>query len=216
MSSTLTAVSSVDRTQHVCPCVIFQSASPLNCVLQLQCTFSIGNTAGEGQHRLIRSALSRPADVAVAQNDLPPSCATGPGPVAHPASCSMTSPSDDQSDLLLMRPPPETGVRWAKQARHASQMDRLHLRGEEVAVAAPARPSGRDGVMASPPPPRRRWLLERRSRCTPCLGKSEYKHSEKICLGRPFEPSFCPSSWPAPLQHDPVSPARRLTCGPVA
>ena len=34
--------------------------------------------------------------------------------------------------------------------------------------------------------------------------------------GRPFEPSFSPSSWPAPLQHDPVSPARRLTCGPVA
>ena len=25
-----------------------------------------------------------------------------------------------------------------------------------------------------------------------------------------------PSSWPAPLQHDPVSPARRLTCGPAA
>ena len=27
-------------------------------------------------------------------------------------------------------------------------------------MAAPARPSGRDGVMASPPQPRRRWLLE--------------------------------------------------------
>ena len=48
-------------------------------------TFSIGNTAGAGQHRLIRSAPSRPADVAVTQNDLPPSCATGPGPVAPPA-----------------------------------------------------------------------------------------------------------------------------------
>jgi hypothetical protein len=34
------------------------------------------------------------------------------------------------------------------------------MRGEELAVAAPARPSGRDDVMASPPPPRRRWLLE--------------------------------------------------------
>ena len=34
------------------------------------------------------------------------------------------------------------------------------MRGEELAVAAPARPSGRDGVTASPPPPRRRWLLE--------------------------------------------------------
>ena len=59
-----------------------------------------------------------------------------------------------------MRPSPETGDRWAKQSRHTSQMDRLHMRGEELAVAAPARPSGRDGVMASPPQPRRRWLLE--------------------------------------------------------
>ena len=32
-------------------------------------------------------------------------------------------------------------------------MDRLRKRGEELAVAAPARPSGRDGVMASPPQP---------------------------------------------------------------
>ena len=39
---------------------------------------------------------------------------------------------------------------------------------------------------------------------------------ENFRPGRPFEPSFSPSSWPAPLQHDPVSPARRLTCGPVA
>ena len=31
---------------------------------------------------------------------------------------------------------------------------------EELAVAAPATPSGRDGVMALPPSPRRRWLLE--------------------------------------------------------
>jgi hypothetical protein len=53
------------------------------------------------------------------------------------------------------------GGHWAKQARHTSQMDRLRMRGEELAVEAPARPSGRDGVMASPPapPPRRRWLL---------------------------------------------------------
>ena len=59
-----------------------------------------------------------------------------------------------------MRTPLETGDRWPKQARHTSQMDRLCMRDEELAVAAPARPSGRDGVMASPPPPRRRWLLE--------------------------------------------------------
>ena len=59
-----------------------------------------------------------------------------------------------------MRPSPEMGDRWAKQSRHTSQMDRLRKRGEELAVAAPARPSGRDDVMASPPQPRRRWLLE--------------------------------------------------------
>ena len=52
------------------------------------------------------------------------------------------------------------GVCWPKQARHTSQMDQLCMRGEELEVAAPARPSGRDGVMASPPPQRRRWLLE--------------------------------------------------------
>ena len=34
------------------------------------------------------------------------------------------------------------------------------MRGEELAVAAPASLSGRDGMMASPPLPRRRWLLE--------------------------------------------------------
>ena len=39
-------------------------------------------------------------------------------------------------------------------------MDRIRMRGEELAVATPARPPGREGVMASPPPPRRRWLLE--------------------------------------------------------
>ena len=52
------------------------------------------------------------------------------------------------------------GVRWPKQARHTSQMDRFRIRGEELAVAAPVRPSGRDSMMASPPPPLRRWLLE--------------------------------------------------------
>ena len=55
------------------------------------------------------------------------------------------------------------------------------------------------------------------ARCTPCLGKSDNKHLEKSALeGLSNEPSVSPSSWPAPLQHDPVSPARRLTCGPVA
>ena len=59
-----------------------------------------------------------------------------------------------------MRPPPKMDGRWPKQARHTLQMGRLCMRGEELAVAAPARPSGRDGLMASSPPPRRQWLLE--------------------------------------------------------
>ena len=63
-------------------------------------------------------------------------------------------------DYDMTIPPPEIGVRWPKQARHTSQMDRLLMRGEKLAVAAPASPSGRVGMMASPPPPRRRWLLE--------------------------------------------------------
>jgi hypothetical protein len=42
----------------------------------------------------------------------------------------------------------------------ANRMDRLRKRGEELAVAAPARPPRRDGVMASSPQPRRRWLLK--------------------------------------------------------
>ena len=49
--------------------------------------------------------------------------------------------------MLQMRPPLEMGGRWPKQARHTSQMDRLRMRGEELAMAAPARPSGRDGVI---------------------------------------------------------------------
>jgi hypothetical protein len=73
---------------------------------------------------------------------------------------STVTDRDDHRPVLLMIPPPEMGVRWPKQARHASQMDRLRVRGEELPVAAPARPPGRDGVMASTPPPRRRCLLE--------------------------------------------------------
>jgi hypothetical protein len=62
-----------------------------------------------------------------------------------------------------MRPPPEIiSVHWFKQARHSSQMDRLRICEVKsvCTVAAPARPSGRDGVMASTSPTRRRWLLE--------------------------------------------------------
>ena len=51
-----------------------------------------------------------------------------------------------------------------KQARHSYVADgpASYARGEELAVtdSACARSSGHDGVMASPPAPRRRWLLE--------------------------------------------------------
>ena len=125
------------------------------------------------RHRWSRSAPSdrglRTSDVAVAQNDLPLSCSTGPGAVAHPASRSMTSPSPSvivmiRPAAVLMRPPPEMGVRWPKQPRDTSQMDRLRMRGEELAVAAPWQRlqvlQDATSVMASPPSPRRRWLLE--------------------------------------------------------
>jgi hypothetical protein len=165
MNSTLTALLGPGRTQHVYPCAATKTASPLTFVLQSPYTLTGCDIAGACQHRLIRSSPSRPADVAVAQSDPPPSCATVPGPVALSASRSMTFPPPP-SVTVMIRPAddetttPETGVRWSKQARHTSQMDRLRMRGEELAVAAPARPSGRDGVMASPPPPRRRRLLK--------------------------------------------------------
>ena len=95
MSSTLTAVLSPGRTQHVHPCAATKTASPLTFVLHLPCTLTGCDTAGAGQHRLIRSAPSRPADVAVAQNDLPYHHARQGLAlyIAHPASRSMTSPS---------------------------------------------------------------------------------------------------------------------------
>ena len=39
-------------------CAAKQAASPLTCVLQPPCTLTGHNTAGAGQHRLIRSAPS--------------------------------------------------------------------------------------------------------------------------------------------------------------
>ena len=116
-------MSSVDRTQHVYPCAIFQiSASPLTFVLHLPYTLTGCDTAGAGHHHQIRSAPSSPADVAVAQNDLPPSCVAGSGPVVHPASRSATSPS--LLVTVMIRPAAdETTTRdgrpgWPKQARH--------------------------------------------------------------------------------------------------
>ena len=44
----------------------------LACILCFLCTLTGGNTAGAGQQRLVISAPSSRADVAVAQNDLPP------------------------------------------------------------------------------------------------------------------------------------------------
>ena len=63
------------------------------------------NTAGVGLRSAPsdhRSAPSSPADDAVAQNDLPASCATGPSPVAHPASRSMTSPHRRASVTVMI------------------------------------------------------------------------------------------------------------------
>ena len=37
-------------------------------------------------------------------------------------------------DLLQMRPLPEMGGCWPKQARHTSQLDRLRMRGEEASL----------------------------------------------------------------------------------
>jgi hypothetical protein len=119
--------------------------------------------------RLIRSAPLRSADVAVAQNDLPPSCATGPSPVAHPTSRSMTSPAP--SVTVMTRPAADAQDHHPRRVREGRPLGQAvtsyvadgpasQERGEELAVAAPARPSGRDGVMASPPPLPRRWLLE--------------------------------------------------------
>ena len=102
MSSTLTAVLSPGLTQHNCVCAPTKTASPLTCVLHLPSALTSCDTTGAGQHRLIRSAPSRPVDVAVAQNDLPPSCATVLSPVAHPPSRSMISPAP--SVTVMIRP----------------------------------------------------------------------------------------------------------------
>ena len=56
MNSTLTAVLSPGRTQHVHTCAATKTASPVTCVLHLPCTLTGCDTAGAGQHRLIRSA----------------------------------------------------------------------------------------------------------------------------------------------------------------
>ena len=47
-------------------------------------------------------------------------------------------------------------------------------------------------------------------------GQKRQQSLRKILPWKPFRTLFLPSSWPAPLQHDPVSPARRLTCCPFA
>ena len=46
-----------------------------------------------------------------------------------PSVTVMTRPAADPTTT------PEMGIRWPKQARHTSQMDRLRTRGEELAVA---------------------------------------------------------------------------------
>jgi hypothetical protein len=109
-------------------------------------------------------------------------CATGPSPVTHSASRSMTSPAP--SVTVMIRPAAdETTTRdgrplWPKQTRHTSQMDRFRMRGEELAVAAPARPSGRDGVMASPPLTTTAAAAMAAGRCWSCLSaRADSLHS---------------------------------------
>ena len=57
MNSTLTAMFSPGRTPHVCMCAAAKTASPLTFVLQPPGTLTGSDTAGAGQHRLIRLAL---------------------------------------------------------------------------------------------------------------------------------------------------------------
>ena len=71
-----------------------------------------------------------------------------------PSVTVMIRPAADETTTRDGRPLAQAGTPYVADG------DRIRMRGEELAVAAPARPSGRDGVMASPPPPRRRWLLE--------------------------------------------------------
>jgi hypothetical protein len=47
-------------------------------------------------------------------------------------------------------------------------------------------------------------------------GQKRIQALRKILPWKAFRTIFLPSPWPAPLQHEPVSPARRLACGPVA
>ena len=99
----------VKRRSHtacVSTCAIFQSASPLKVTfvlhLDLPCTLNwLRHCRSRSAQSDQISTIDRPADVAVAQNDLPPSCATGPGPAAHPTSRSMTFPSP--SVTLMIR-----------------------------------------------------------------------------------------------------------------
>jgi hypothetical protein len=103
VNSTLTAVLSVGGTEHVCVCAAKQAASPLTCVLHSAAIYGTLSVTGSWlQHRwsrslprLIRSAPPSPVlrTSQLCRMIYQPSCATGPGPVAHPASRSMTSPS---------------------------------------------------------------------------------------------------------------------------
>jgi hypothetical protein len=73
-----------------------------------------------------------------------------------PSVTVMIRPAADETTTRDGRPLAQAGTSYVANGPAS------YMRGEELAVAAPARPSGRDGVMlmASPPPPRRRWLLE--------------------------------------------------------
>ena len=64
-----------------------------------------------------------------------------------------------------MRPPPETGDRWiARPSRHVIRRKRTgfvcEMKSLQWQRLQGLQDTGRDGVMASLPQPRRRWLLE--------------------------------------------------------
>jgi hypothetical protein len=103
MNSTLTAVFSRGRTKEVCVGTPTKTTSPLTCVLQPPCTLTGCDTAGAGQHRLIRSEHHRGLRTSQSHRMVyHPSYVTGPGPVVHPASRSVTSPAP--SVTVMIRP----------------------------------------------------------------------------------------------------------------
>ena len=58
----VTAVLSVDRTQHVCPCAIFHSASPLTFFFRAAMYLLHGDGATTAQEQVRHKSRSAPSD----------------------------------------------------------------------------------------------------------------------------------------------------------